>query len=88
VVGIDEWAWKKGPSVRHDPLRSRAGPVVDLLPNRSAETVATWLRHHPSIEVVSRDRAGAFADAIAKGAPQAAQVADRWRLLNNLIETL
>lgn len=88
ALGIDEWARKKGHrygTILCDLEQSR---VVDLLPNRSSETVAAWLRQHPSIKVVSRDRASAFADAIAKGAPEAVQVADRWHLLNNLIETL
>ena len=55
--------------------------MIDLLPNRR-------LRQHPSVQVVSRDRASAFADVIAKGSPAATQVADRWHLLNNLIDTL
>ena len=88
VIGIDEWAWKKGHRygpILCDPERRR---VIDLLPSRSTETVAAWLRKHPSVQVVSRDRASSFADAIAKGAPGAVQVADRWHLLNNLVETL
>lgn len=88
VLGIDEWAWKKGHRYGTMLCDLEQRRVVDLLPNRSTETVAAWLRQHPSVEIVSRDRAGAFADAIAKGAPGTVQVADRWHLLNNLIETL
>ena len=88
VIGIDEWAWKKGHRYGTILCDLERGRVIDLLPNRNTETVASWLREHPSIQVVSRDRASAFADAISKGAPEAAQVADRRHLLNNLIDTL
>ena len=88
VIGIDEWAWKKGHRYGTILCDLEQRRVIDLLPNRSTETVAAWLRQHPSVQVVSRDRASSFADAIVKGAPGAVQVADRWHLLNNLVETL
>ncbi len=88
VLGIDEWAWKKGHRYGTILCDLEQRRVIDLLPSRDAETVAVWLKRHPSIEVVSRDRASAFADAIAKGAPSAVQVADRWHLFDNLLRTL
>jgi transposase len=88
VLGIDEWAWKKGHRYGTILCDLEQRRVIDLLPNRSTETVAAWLRRHPSVQIVSRDRASSFAEAITRGAPGAVQVADRWHLLNNLLETL
>lgn len=88
VVGVDEWAWRKGTTFGTVIVDLERRQVVELLADRSAATTADWLRRHPEIEVVSRDRAGLYADAARKGAPQARQVADRFHLLKNLRETI
>src|SRR5205807_664355 len=61
---------------------------VDLLEDRSSETIAAWLRAHPEVTVVARDRAEAYASGVTQGAPDAVQVADRWHLLKNLREAV
>ena len=87
-MGVDEWAWRKGTSFGTVIVDLERRKVLELLPDRSAAGTADWLKRHPQIEVVSRDRAGLFADGARQGAPQARQVADRFHLLKNLRETI
>ena len=88
VVGIDDWALTKGHRYATVIVDLEQHCILDILPDRTAETVAAWLRDHPSIEVVSRDRAVGYAHAAREGAPQAEQIADRWHLLKNLGESV
>ncbi len=84
VIGLDDWAHKR--RLRYGTLicdLEQSRPI-DLLPDRSVESVAAWLKQHPSVEVVSRDGSSEYASAIRKGAPQARQVSDRWHLVKNL----
>lgn len=88
AIGLDDWALRKGHTygtVLIDLLTRRP---IELLPDRTMERVRDWLQAHPTITIVSRDRATAYAEAARLGAPQAQQVADRWHLLKNLSATV
>lgn len=83
VIGIDDWAWRKGQRYGTLICDLEQRRVIDLLPDREPATVEAWLRAHPGVEVVARDRNGGYSTAIAKALPRAVQIADRWHLLEN-----
>lgn len=88
VVGIDDFAFRKGRTYGTILVDLETGEPLDLLPDRDAASVAAWLQAHPSVAIITRDRAEVYAQGATQGAPQAIQIADRWHLLKNLSETL
>ena len=88
IVGIDDWSWRKGWTYGTIMVDLESHVVVDILSDRSSATTAAWLRQHPGIEVICRDRCGVFAQGAREGAPQAKQVADRFHLMQNLRDSI
>lgn len=86
IIGVDDWAFKKGRTYGTVIVDLVQQEVIDLLPDREADTLAEWLKQHPEVTTVSRDRYGPYALGVKTGAPQARQVADRFHLLMNLGE--
>src|SRR6266487_2591490 len=87
-LGIDDFSFRRGGRFGTILVNLESHRVVDLLPDREAETSAAWMRQQLDLMVVSRDRGGAYASAAAQGAPQATQCADRFHLLKNLGEAV
>jgi transposase len=88
VVGVDDWAMRKGHTYGTIIIDLERSEVLELLPGRDGVELKTWLGRHAEVEILSRDRWASFADAAASAAPQAKQVADRWHLLKNVREAL
>lgn len=84
VLGVDDFAFRKGKRYGTLLVVVESGRVVDVLPDRECDTFAAWLTAHPGAEIICRDRATAYSKAIKEAAPDVLEVADRWHLLQNL----
>lgn len=87
-LGIDDFAFRRGRKFGTILVDMQSRKIIDLLPDRKAETASAWMSTHPEIDLVSRDRGKEYASAATSGAPQAIQCADRFHLLKNLREDL
>ena len=88
VLGVDDFAFRRGHTYGTVLVDLERRRVVDLLPERSQDSLVAWLKRHPEVEFAARDRSHIYREALAKGAPDAVQVTDRWHLLHNLAHVL
>ena len=83
MIGIDDFAWRRGHSYGSIVVDLERRTVIDILPDRQRDTVMAWLRENRQVRIICRDRGPGYGAAAAEAAPQARQVADRWHLFEN-----
>jgi transposase len=88
IIGVDDFAFTRSQSYGTLVVDLETNHPIDLLPDRTAPTLATWLKAHPEVTIIARDRSTEYANGISQGAATATQVLDRWHLLKNLTEAL
>jgi transposase len=88
VLGVDDFSFRRGRIFGTILVDLEKHQVVDVLEDRDSTSFATWLKAHPGVEIISRDRGQIYAQGATDGAPEAVQVADRWHLLQNLAEAV
>jgi transposase len=79
VLGVDDFALRRSRQYATILIDAQTRQRVDVLPDRLAATLETWLREHPGVQVVCRDSSGAYAEAVRRALPDALQVGDRWQ---------
>ncbi len=87
-LGVDDWAMKKGCRCGTILVDLERRAIVDLLPDRTSDVLKKWLKAHPGVEIITRDRSGSYSEGVKQGAPNANQIADRFHLLVNLSDVL
>jgi transposase len=87
-IGVDDWAYRKGHEYGTIICDLETHEIIDILEGRDKETFEKWLKGRPEIEIVSRDRASAYASAVNSVLPEAVQIADRFHITKNLLEAL
>ena len=88
VLGVDDWAFRKGKSYGTILIDMETSKPIDLLPSRESLDLKDWLRKYPDIDIVTRDRASAYSSAVNEVCPDTVQIADRFHLLMNLSDAL